>query len=170
MKPVVLLAATLPFFSVAHAADCALAKAEEVLSLPFLEKADREVDVTEQQSVEGGTWTIYNSDGKPQRLIRTDYGETGRTEHVLAMADANAYIIRKTYFLYAAPIYESGSAVVREETDYYRFCDGKLDLPENWETDEAYLKAAKDAGAQFFSAPEITADVTSAGLKPPLWK
>ena len=68
------------------------------------------------------------------------------------------------------PYYVSGSAVIREETDYYRFCNSTLDMPAEGGRDEDYIKAAREVSAQFFSAPEISKILIAAGLKPPLWK
>jgi hypothetical protein len=161
----------LPLASAAHAADCSFAKAEDVLTQPRPEEPNQQIDVLVQQSVEGGSWTVFNGpDGKPNRIIRTDYGEGGRTEYALAGAKANTIVIRKTYFRYSVPYYVSGSAVIREETDYYRFCNSTLDMPAEGGRDEDYIKAAREVSAQFFSAPEISKILIAAGLKPPLWK
>ena len=76
----------LPLASAAHAADCSFAKAEDVLTQPRPEEPNQQIDVLVQQSVEGGSWTVFNGpDGKPNRIIRTDYGEGGRTEYALAV-------------------------------------------------------------------------------------
>lgn len=171
MKSVCTLVLILILAGTAQAEECGFASAEDILSVPLPAKADQEIDVTEQQSVEGGSWSIYRNGGAtPQRIVRTDYGETGRTEHMLVLSGTNAFVIRRTYLRYSVPIYLSGSAVVREEVDYFRFCGGKLDVPAEAEPDEAYMKAAQEAAAQFFTAPEIAEAVKAAALTPPLWK
>ena len=155
----------------AHAATCDLEKAGGIEALPAPEKADQEIDVAEQQSVEGGSWSIHlGADGKPNRILRTDYGETGRAILELITTAGDDYILRLTTIRYSAPIQEDGSDVIREETDRFVFCDGELQVPPNWTPQESYLAAAKSAAAAFFSAPEIAGEVKAAGLTPPLWK
>ena len=171
MRHAVIALASLLLAAEARAEDCSFAAADDALLLAPPDKADQEIEVTEQQSVEGGAWWIYNGGTlAPQRIVRTDYGETGRTEHTLVTSGPNAFVIRRTYTRYSAPIYVTGSAVVREEVDYFRFCNGALDTPDEGEPDEAYVKSAQDAAAQYFNAPEIAGAVKAAGLKPPLWK
>lgn len=157
--------------SAAQAGNCQTTEAERILSLPRPVEPDQVLEVSEQQSVEGGQWSIYlGKNKKPDRIFRTDFGESGRTEHAIASGGNGTFVIRKTHFRYNVPSYVEGSAVIREETDYYRFCEGRLFLPTGWENDGAHLKAAHEASSQFFSAPEIGKAVISAGLKPPLWK
>lgn len=171
MKHWILVCLALPLIGQANAASCDLKRAEALLQQPRPEKPDRQFEVQEQQSVEGGAWTIYNGpDGKPGRIVRTDYGEMGRTEQILAATDRDGFIIRETQFHYSVPLYATGSAVVREETDYYRFCKGELLMPPDSEGEDGYMKAAREAANEFFTAPEIAEAISATGLKPPLSK
>ena len=136
------------------------------------EKANAAFDVAEQQSAEGGEWTVYNGpSGKPQHIVRTDYGEMGRVQLLIAIFNDTDYMIKKTYTLYAAPLY-IGAGTIREEIDYIEFCDAKLDMPGEgeWASNETYEKLARESADAFFKAPEIASTIKAAGLTPPLWK
>jgi hypothetical protein len=171
MKTGTVIIAALLLAAPAHATTCDLEQAGAIEALPAPEKADEEFDVAEQQSVEGGLWSIHlGADKKPRRILRTDYGETGRAIHELITTAGDDYILRVTMIRYSAPIQEDGSDVIREETDRFVFCDGELQVPPNWTPQASYLAAAKSAAAAFFSAPEIAGEVKAAGLTPPLWK
>ncbi|MBL8790508.1 MAG: hypothetical protein JNM45_08410 [Rhizobiales bacterium] len=171
MKHLILVCLALFLIAPANAASCDLTQAEALLRQPRPEKPDRQFDVLEQQSVEGGAWTIYNGpNGKPGRIIRTDYGEMGRSEQILAATDRDGFIIRETQFHYSVPLFATGSAVVREETVYYRFCEGELLLPSDTEGEDGYMKAGREAANEFFAAQEIADAIKATGLKPPLSK
>lgn len=122
-------------------------------------------DVAEVGSTEGGDWQVWlGPDGKTAReLIRNDYGEGGRHATRLSISSPTAFGIRDTDVIYTAPSYISGSSTMREETDVYVFCDGKLLLPEGeYGPDPSYLEASKEALA-VFDAPEVKQYL--AGLK-----
>ena len=170
MKHVLILVPALLFGNAAAAAECDFIRAETILSEPRPESPDDEYEVLEQQSGEGGAWSVYNgSGGKPDRIARDDLGEMGRVSVELAVEAGGTYVIRKTRFYYSVPIAVSGSRIIRQEADIYRFCNAELVVPPD-AIDEAYIKAARAAAAQFFSAPEVAKTLIAAGLKPPLWK
>jgi hypothetical protein len=134
--------------------------------------ADASLDVAEQQSVEGGNWDIYNnSKGIPETITRTDYGEMGRVQLRLAIVSPEDYLIKRTTWVYAAPIHAAGGTI-REEIDYMEFCGRKLDMPSDaeWAINEAYEKLARDSADAIFNAPEIAKHLAAAGVRPPLWK
>ena len=141
-----------------------------VKTLP--ETAAATIDVAEQQSVEGGTWEIYNNaQGLPENITRTDYGEMGRQQLRLAIFNTTDYLIKRTKWIYSAPNYMAGGTI-REEIDYIEFCGSKLDMPKEgeWAVNETYEKLARESADAMFKAPEIAAFIAAAKLKPPLWK
>lgn len=121
-------------------------------------EAPESFDVAEIKSVEGGAWGIYRAGGQPETgivtdIMRTDYGEAGRLETRLTVSSPEAYAVTVTRFVYAAPIYATGAAVIREEKDIFRFCDGALYLPEEgFGPGEEYVAKAKEALATFDAA------------------
>lgn len=170
MKYLTLTLACLLMAAPAQAA-CDFARLEQRLATPRPAKAAQEIDVLDQQSVDGGRWSIFTgAGGKPNLILRSDFGESGRSEHSLVFQDRGTYIIRHTRFLYSVPYYVSGSSVLREEAVYYRFCDGALVVLPDSGMDRDYMAAARAAAKSFFSAPEISKVLISAGLRPPLWK
>lgn len=173
MKHVLLLVPALLFANAAAAVECDFIRAETILAQPMEEGTtpDEEFEVLQQQSAEGGFWSVMNgSDGKPQLISRKDMGETGRSELDLAVEQGGTYVIRQRTVHYAGPIGTKGSLGIREEASYFRFCDRVLDWPADLPRDETYDKAARAAAAEFFSAPEVAKTLIAAGLKPPLWK
>ncbi len=170
MKYPSLLLASLLTAAPAQAA-CDFANLEQRLATPRPAKAAQEIDVLDQQSVDGGRWSIFTgSDKKTNLILRSDFGESGRSELSLVFDGRGTYIIRHTQFQYSVPYYVSGSSVLREETVYYRFCDGSLVVLPDSGMDADYTAAARAAAKNFFSAPEISKVLISAGLRPPLWK
>lgn len=143
----------------------------QVAEKPLPEKPYAEFDVAEQQSAEGGLWSIYHNDeGKLERIIRTDYGESGRYVLQFAATGPGKYDIRERQFTYAVPISEVGSLIVREEVDYYLFCDGLLEQPALEFRNPEYATKARAAADGIFNAPEIADRLKAAGFTPPLWK
>ena len=113
------------------------------------------IDATEIGSTEGGEWQIWPDVAGTVEMVRVDYGEMGRLASRLVVIAPDAYAIATTEFSYSAPIYVSGSSTIRQETDIFVFCAGRLHLPdEGFRVSEAY--AAKAAAAlAVFDAPEI---------------
>lgn len=137
----------------------------ELMDKPLPAQAGETFDVAEVQSTEGGEWNVFfGSDGKSvQNLVRQDYGEGGRRVTRLIVSTPEAYAIRDTTFRYSAPNYVSGATTIREETDIFVFCAGKLYLPqEDFGLDPEYQKKAAEA-LKTFDAPEVAKYV--AGLK-----
>ena len=77
---------------------------------------DKNFDVAEVDSTEGGNWDVYyGPDGKtPRFVVRTDYGESGYWQSRLIVSSPDAYAITATTYMYSAPNYTSGSTVIRE--------------------------------------------------------
>jgi hypothetical protein len=171
MKRGILIIATL-HLTMATAQACNEGKSFDLAKQPLPEKPNTSFDVAEQQSAEGGSWEIYNgTDGRPQRIVRTDYGEMGRAEHRLAITAPGDYLIMNTRWQYSAPIYAVGTTI-REEIDYIEFCGGKLDMPTEaeWAENTEYEKLARESADVFFNAPEVAQYLKAAGVTPPLWK
>ena len=167
-----LLALLVLVLSALPAGACNEGASLRIATMQLPESSNVSFDVAEQQSAEGGVWEVYNGpDGKPQNILRTDYGETGRVQLRLAVFNSGDYLIKKTQSFYSAPIY-IGGGTIREETDYMEFCGAKLDMPAEgeWASNEAYAKIARESADAFFKAPELAKIIAAAGLKPPLWK
>jgi hypothetical protein len=133
-------------------------------------RPDIEIVVADVQSVEGGEWTVYfRKDNSPGRILRIDYGETGQWEAKLDRDYSNKpgdYLITLTKRQYIANF----GSVIREEIDYYFFCDGKLQVPaEPVGIEVDYQKSAKAAANTFFNAPEIQQTIKAAKLERPTW-
>ena len=155
-------AAFLALISVPAAADCPkLRDIEERLAVPLPDRESEAIPVNDMQSSEGGEWRIYrDKKRKLTGIVRADLGEAGRAELRLAFLDRRNYAIRKTMFRYnghfamGLPV-----AVVREESDIFYFCSGRLyTLSEEQAmvgTDPAYVKAAEEAREAIWKAPEI---------------
>lgn len=150
------------------AAECDDAKAFEVNEKPIPQKADQEIDVDVPVSHEGGSYSIYlGPNKKAERIIRSDFGLTGRLFTKLALGAPNELMISVTKQNYNVPFTEPGSFVDHEETDFYFFCDGKL---LNADPASDYAKAAQEAADVFFKSPEIEAQLKAAKLTPPSWQ
>jgi len=137
----------------------------ELMDAPLPLQAGETFDVAEVQSTEGGEWKVYFApDGKTvQNLERHDYGEGGRWAARLIVSSPDAYAIRNTTYGYSAPNNVSGATTIREETDIFIFCAGKLHLPEEeFGLDPEYRKKAAEA-LKTFDAPEVAKYVS--GLK-----
>jgi len=116
-------------------AECNLGDAMQVHEAPLPEDEDLRFDSKISKRSEGAVWSIYNDRaGKPQRLVHTDYGESGREVHRITIGDAKNYIITTHLYVYLAPLSYEGSNTIREEIDHYLFCDAKLDLPSGTNT------------------------------------
>jgi len=146
--------------SSAEAAECALGKIEAALKAPLegLRKLDR--DASEPQSTEGGAWTIYREkDGRVNTIIRIDGGEGGRTDTRLSIVNRDTYGIARMQTDYIRHVYGEGPfANVRQATDYYFFCGGKLYMADaQWSVvdPDAYPKAAAEARAIFLDSKDI---------------
>lgn len=160
------LAAAMIVSPAAAACDGPLLK--RLMDAPLPERASDTIDVMEQQSAEGGTWEIHidETSGKPRYLVRTDFGETGRQQTRLTIAAPDSFAIARIRFIYSAPIYIAGSDVIRQETDFYVYCDGKLALPSPEDAgDRPDYRRAADEAWKTFEAGEISIHV--AGLKRP---
>lgn len=111
------------------------------------------IDVTEIGSTEGGEWQIWPDEAGTVEMVRVDYGEMGRSASRLVVVAPDAYAITMTEFSYSAPIYVSGSSTVRQETDIFVFCEGRLHLPgEGFGVSESYAAKAREALAVFDAA------------------
>lgn len=149
-------------FAIPAGAACPLLRdLEERLANTLPARESEAIPVTQGESSEGGEWRIYRDKKKKLTgIVRADLGEAGRAEIRLAFIDRKNYAIRRTSFRYNGhfamgfPV-----AVIREESDIYYFCGGKLyTLTEDEAmagTDPAYVKAAEEARDEIFKAPEI---------------
>ncbi|CAN5499895.1 hypothetical protein BH10PSE7_BH10PSE7_45040 [soil metagenome] len=145
----------------AQAAECPLRDLEDRLAASVPARESEAIPVTEAQSSEGGEWRVYrDKKGKLTGLVRADLGESGRAEMRLVFINAKNFAIRRTQFHYNGHFaMDFPVAVVREESDIFYFCSGKLyTLTEEQAmvgTDPAYVKAAAEARDAIWKAPEI---------------
>ena len=154
----------------AHAA-CDYDKASDAADLLLSNKADVEIEVSQQESTEGGEWLIYFDKNKvPQNIQRTDYGEMGRITYRLSPGIAGNFLLSSREESYAVPFTEQGSFTIREAIEHFQFCDGKLDLPQEWSLDSPYAISARNITDFFFTAKEIASYINAAKLKQPIWK
>jgi hypothetical protein len=149
---------------------CELATPAFACNAPLFEMIDaalpaqpgKTFDVTDVQSTEGGEWNVYFAPDGPRltNLVRTDYGELGRSSTRLIVSSPDAYAVAKTNYMYHA-ILDATDAV--EETHVFVFCQGKLSPPEQGlGTNPEYQKDAETA-LKTFDAPEVAEYVK--GLK-----
>jgi hypothetical protein len=154
----------------AHAG-CEDSKAFFVNEKPLPQKADTEVELQNQESAEGGSFYFYFAKNKkPERIIRVDYGETGRRTTKLSIGASNDLMFTNTFEYYNVPITEPGSMTVREESDFYFFCDGKLVQAPDADLTTDYAKAAQATVDSVLKAPEIQSQLKAANIKPLIWK
>ncbi len=153
-------------------AECDLAGAMQIYQSPLPEDEDIRRDSKVTQRSEGAVWSIYNDkSGKPLRLIHTDYGESGRDEHILTIGDAKNYIITVHNYYYLAPLSYEGSNLYREEVNHYLFCAAALDLPKEWEDfPDSYVPNARKAADFIFKSEEIQAELKRSSVTPPIWQ
>lgn len=152
------------------AAGCEDSKSYFINEKPLPEKSDAQVDVAVQESAEGGEFNIYFSKTKkPERILRTDFGESGQTIVTLSIGAPNDILITQQKVIYSVPFTQPGSFVSRIETDYYFFCDGKLTQPPDFGPTSDYYKAAKSLADAMFKAPEIATFISSSKATPPVW-
>lgn len=126
-----------------------------IIDAPLPAKAGKSFNVADVDSTDGGEWEIYfGPDGRtPRTILRTDYGESGRTQARLTILSAGAYAVARKQSVYSVPYAVEGSTTIRETRDIYLFCDGRLVTPdkESWDGD-AYEKAARETLATFDAA------------------
>jgi hypothetical protein len=148
-------------------AGCEDSKAFFANEKPLPQKADQEIEVEVQESHEGGAYFIYLGANKtPERIIRMDFGLTGRLLTKLTIGAPNDIMISVTKQNYNVPFTEPGSMIVREETDFYFFCDGKLVDEPNADPASDYAKAAKQAAEMFTTSPEIATQMKATEIMP----
>jgi hypothetical protein len=151
-------------------AECLQEKAFSIFEKSLPKKPNQEVETQKQQSAEGGIFNIYwNSNKKPERIARVDYGETGRSIVTLAIGSPNDLMITSTFELYNAHIAMGGGITVHSESDYYYFCDGKLLAAPDADPQGEYAKAARIAADTFFKAPEIAQQIKQSKAIAPQW-
>jgi hypothetical protein len=171
VKTTVLTMFAFAFFVTHVFAGCEDSKAYFLNEKTLPEKADGEISLAESESAEGGTFSIYlNAKKKPDRIVRIDFGEAGRRVTKLVIGAPNDVMITSTLEHYNVPITQSGSFTNREETDFYYFCDGKLQQAPEAAMDNSYAKAAKDAADLFFSKVELRDQLKATGITPLIWK
>jgi hypothetical protein len=171
MKTTVLTMIVFAFCTARALAGCEDSKAYFLNERPLPEKADNEIELAEFESTEGGAFSIYlNANKKPDRIVRTDFGETGRRVTKLVIGAPNDVMITSTLEHYNVPITQTGSFTNREETDFYYFCDGKLQQEPEAAMDNDYAKAAKEAADMFFSKAELQDQLKATGITPLIWK
>jgi hypothetical protein len=152
-------------------AECLDASAYDVNEKPLPKKPDKEIEESVQVSAEGGGFEIYyNKSKKPERIVRTDFGESGRIIYTLSIGAKNNVMITAALHRYSVPFTEPGSVTIRIETDIYSYCDGKLEIPGGFDTTSDYYKSAKETADLFFAAPELQAEIKKSGVMPLTWQ
>jgi hypothetical protein len=153
-------------------AECNIAHANELNDTPLPENASEEFNSKTTERTDGALWSFYrNTSGTLERVIHTDFGESGRDIHRLTISDGKNYIITVHHLNYLAPRDFEGSLIHRETLDHYWFCDAKLELPPEWdEYDKAYLVEARQAADFIFKSDEIRKQLKAAGVTSPTWK
>lgn len=145
---------------------CSTASLDRLLAAPVPAKADREIDV-EGASSEGGQWRVFGG-GRPFRarqIVRTDYGEMGRSSLRLVMAEPATYALTRVVTTYDRPFTQPGFRARTASTKTYRFCAGELVRPKG-QDDAAFAahRAEADTERAAFGAAEIGEYVKGAGL------
>jgi hypothetical protein len=168
MNRLLLLIALIGMTSVANAAECPLPSIAKALDTTLDKLKSLERNASDIQSTEGGRWFIYREkDGRVNTITRIDYGESGRDELRLSVVNRATYGIAKTRVDYIRHAFLEGPfAIVKQTTEYFFYCDGKVYLPspESATVDlKQYKKDAGDAQAAFLAAKDV-ADFTK-GLK-----
>lgn len=111
------------------AISCPLGEIETALGRPLEGLSRLERDATDIQSTEGGQWEIFREkDGRVHTIIRTDFGEIGRTETRLTVINRRTYGIAVSTITYTRHLYqtEEGPLGTRSRnTDFHYYCDGK---------------------------------------------
>jgi hypothetical protein len=154
----------------AFAAECPLGEIETALNVPLDKMKPLEREVSDIQSTDGGTWSIYREkDGRVNTITRIDLGESGRGEIRLSIVNRATYGIAKTRTDYIRHAYledQGPFAFHKVTTEYFFYCDGKVYLPgETGATMDLaqYKKDGTEAQAAFLSSKDV-ADFTK-GLK-----
>ena len=150
----------------ALAAECPLSEIETALKAPLDQMKPLERDVSDVQSTDGGTWSIYREkDGRVNTITRGDFGESGRGELRLGIVNRSTYGIAKTridYIRHAFLEDQGPFAFHKVTTEYFFYCDGKLYLPgatgATMDLDQ-YQKDGAETLAAFLSSKDI-ADFT----------
>lgn len=155
----------------AHA-ECDLARANTINNTLLPEFASEEFDSKVTERTDGALWSIYkDKSGTLERVIHTDYGESGRDVHKMTISDSDNFIITVHHISYLAPRDYDGSYTHREELDHYQFCESQLDLPPEWdEYDRSFPVKARKAADFFFTSTEIAKQLKAAGVTPPTWQ
>jgi hypothetical protein len=152
------------------AAGCEDSKAYFVNEKLLPEKADLEIDLEEQESHEGGAFFVYlDKKKKPERIVRIDFGLTGRLLTKIAIGAPNDIMITVTKQNYNVPFTEPGSMTVHEESDFYFFCDGKLLQEPGAESTSDYAKAAREGADTLFKSQEIASQLKASQAIAPRW-
>jgi len=154
----------------ALAAECPLSEIEKALAAPLDKMKPLEREVSDIQSTDGGTWSIYREkDGRVNTITRGDFGESGRNEMRLSIVNRDTYGIADTridYIRHAFLEDQGPFAFHKVTTEYFFYCAGKVYLPgETGATMDLgqYKKDGAEAQAKFLSSKDI-ADFTK-GLK-----
>ena len=158
MKPNILLAtcaASLMLAPIVAASKCPLQKLSLLVDKSPKSRIVKEFAVSDGQSAEGGTWQIRSTGNNLNLLIsRTDFGEFGKRQTVLAFVDRVNFVIRSTAIEYQSPIYATGilKSKSRIEKDFF-YCGDITYLPtDNTDPDSAAKLRieAKELRALFF--------------------
>jgi len=164
------LAVALAICGPALAAECPLSDIEKALAAPLDSMKPLEREVSDIQSTDGGTWSIYREkDGRVNTITRGDFGESGRGELRLSIVNRNTYGIAKTRIDYNRHAFledQGPFAIHKVTTEYFFYCDGKLYLPgitgATMDLDQ-YKKDGDEVMASILSSKDV-ADFTM-GLK-----
>lgn len=117
-----------------------------------------EFDVAEQQSAEGGRWQVYSRrDGIVHSIVRTDYGETGRTTSRASFLDAKTFAITVAVERYDKPIGTTGDVKVAGRTaKTFLYCEreGKILGSDGRPGTPGWLKEAREE-RRTFEAEEL---------------
>ncbi|MBC8036970.1 MAG: hypothetical protein H7X89_07120 [Rhizobiales bacterium] len=150
-------------FSAAHA-ECPLYKISQALVAPIGGMTAINRDVTNIQSTEGGEWRIFRyENGRLNTILLKIYGETGNWEMRLSLINNATYGIASTHNSYNHHIAgKDPFAIVRQSTEYYFYCDGKLYLPDrndemansmiDWQT---YSKDGEEAKTMMLNDTDV---------------
>ncbi len=155
-------ALVLTMTSLGAAFGCSVLELAKKVGEPLQAYKKIEVEAHKWHSTEGGVWHVYLSrNGRLHSIVRTDYGEMGKTQTRVSFLDAKNFGIEEVTELYAEPIYtKRPTKIASRSTVAYFFCDadGVIYMPVKTADDGNAGKPfqeAKALRALFFNAKEL---------------